>query len=124
MCKFEMPGLGSVASISARQKQSEFFYSFTSFLSPSTIYHYQFGEKDGALSVFRYSSASNLFLMHHREATFNNFDPADYVTEQVFYPSKDGTKIPMFIVHKKSLVRDGNSPTYLYGYGMPLFLSN
>eukprot|EP01127_Copromyxa_protea_P008740 TRINITY_DN2006_c0_g1_i1.p1 TRINITY_DN2006_c0_g1~~TRINITY_DN2006_c0_g1_i1.p1 ORF type:complete len:733 (-),score=177.81 TRINITY_DN2006_c0_g1_i1:54-2252(-) len=103
--QFEMPGLGSVASISAKHDHKEFFYSFTSFLAPSTIYHYQFTEDgEGKLSTFR-------------EATFKNFDPNDYVTEQVFYPSKDGTKIPMFIVHKKSLVRDGNNPTYLYGYG-------
>jgi len=106
--KFDMPGLGSVSSISGRKKYSEFFYSFTSFLSPSTLYHFQFdkegGGADGTLSVFR-------------EATFNNFNPDDYIASQVFYSSEDGTKIPMFLVHKKSLKKDSSNPVYLYGYG-------
>jgi len=90
------------------KKKDEVFFAHTSFLSPSTIFRFQFSspedQKGGEVTIFR-------------NTTFEGFDQNLYSTTQVFYPSKDGTKIPMFIVHKKSMKLDGNNPTYLYGYG-------
>lgn len=97
----ELPALGSIAGISGRREDDAFFYAFTSFAYPTTIYRYDV--EAGQSTVFR--------------APEIDFDPEDYAVEQVFYPSKDGTRIPMFIVHKKGLARDGQNPTYLYGYG-------
>ncbi len=77
------------------------FYAFTSFLYPTTIFHYDF--KTGTSSVFK--------------APAVDFDPSGYETRQVFYRSRDGTRIPMFITHKKGIALDGSNPTYLYGYG-------
>ncbi len=77
------------------------FYTFTSFTYPSTIY--KFDPAAGASEVFRRPEVK--------------FDPSAYETKQVFYPSKDGTKVPMFIVHKKGLALDGKNPTFLYAYG-------
>ncbi len=97
----ELPTLGSVYGISGRPQDSEMFITFASFLYPPTIFRYNF--KDGTMSVFRKAPI--------------NFNVNDFVTEQVFYPSKDGTKVPMFITHKKGLKSDGSNPTILYGYG-------
>ncbi|HVH09375.1 MAG TPA: prolyl oligopeptidase family serine peptidase [Gemmatimonadales bacterium] len=99
--ELELPTLGSVTAISGERKDTEMFYAFTSFLYPTTIFRYDF--PTGATSVFK--------------APAIDFDPAGYETEQVFYTSKDGTRVPMFLTHKKGLVRDGSHPTYLYGYG-------
>src|SRR2546425_3207332 len=77
------------------------FYAFTSFLYPTTIFRYDF--KTGETSVFK--------------APEIDFDPSGYETTQVFYPSKDGTRVPMFVTHRKGLRLDGSNPTYLYGYG-------
>src|SRR6059058_1323070 len=77
------------------------FYAFTSFLYPTTIFRYDFAS--GATSVFK--------------APQIDFDPSGYETKQVFYTSKDGTRVPMFITHRKGLKLDGANPTYLYGYG-------
>jgi prolyl oligopeptidase len=96
-----LPTLGTVGGLSGKTKDTEMFFSFTSFLYPTTIYRYDFINE--ALSVFR-------------KPTFD-FDPSRYVTKQVFYPSKDGTKIPMFITHKKGLSLNGENPTLLNGYG-------
>ncbi len=96
-----LPTLGTVGSISGERKDSEMFYAFTSFLYPTTIFRYDFTA--GATSVFN--------------APKIDFDPAGYETEQMFYTSKDGTRVPMFITHKKGLTLDGSHPTYLYGYG-------
>ena len=96
-----LPGIGSVDVIQGRQGDDEMFYSFTSFLNPTTIY--RFDLKSRRNEVFR--------------APKVDFDPNLYETRQVFYNSKDGTRIPMFITAKKGLVLDGNNPTLLYAYG-------
>ncbi len=97
----ELPGIGTVVGFHGRQTDSETFYWFSGFALPGTVY--QFDVESGKASVFRQPAV--------------NFDPDHYVTTQVFYPSKDGTPIPMFISHKRGLEIDGNTPTYLYGYG-------
>ena len=100
----DLPGLGSVMGFGGRRDDAETFFAFTSFTTPDTIYRYDV--VTGESTIFRRPAVK--------------FDPADYVTEQVFYPSRDGTRIPMFISYKKragSLPRDGSTPTYLYGYG-------
>jgi len=99
--QLELPTLGSIGGISGERKDDEMFYAFTSFLYPTTIFRYDF--KTGATSVFK--------------APTIDFDPSRYETKQVFYASKDGTRVPMFITHKKGLRLDGSNPTYLYGYG-------
>jgi prolyl oligopeptidase len=95
------PGLGTASGFGGKPYDTETFYAYTSFTTPPTIYRYDV--KTGETkAVF---------------APKVDFKPADYTTEQVFFPSKDGTNIPMFISYKKGLVRDGNNPTVLYGYG-------
>uniref|UniRef100_A0A9J8AI76 Prolyl endopeptidase n=1 Tax=Cyprinus carpio carpio TaxID=630221 RepID=A0A9J8AI76_CYPCA len=96
--------VGSIVGFTGRKKDSEIFYSFTSFLSPAIIYHCDLTKEPLQPHVFR-------------EVTVKGFSPADYQTTQVFYPSKDGTQIPMFIVHKKGIELDGSHPAFLYGYG-------
>ncbi len=96
-----LPTLGSVGAVSGERKDDQMFFAFTSFLYPTTIFRYDF--KTGQSSVFKTPTI--------------DFDPSGYETEQVFYRSKDGTRVPMFITHKKGLKRDGANPTYLYGYG-------
>jgi prolyl oligopeptidase len=97
----DLPGVGTAVGFTGEQDDTETFYAFTSFTSPATIYRYDM--KSGESSVFR--------------APKLKFDPAQYETKQVFYSSKDGTKVPMFIVHKKGLELNGRNPTLLYGYG-------
>jgi len=97
----DLPGIGSVAGFGGEPEDSETFYSFTSFTQPTTIYRYHVATNQS--TVFR---APELC-----------FDPADYVTEQVFYASKDGTRVPMFISHQRGLKPNANTPVYLYGYG-------
>ncbi|MDR0835348.1 MAG: S9 family peptidase, partial [Tannerella sp.] len=94
------PTFGSVG-FSGDKDDREVFYSFTSFTFPSTIYKFDLE-----------NNKSEKYL-----APEIKFNAEDYVTEQVFYPSKDGTKIPMFLTYKKGLVKDGANPVYLYGYG-------
>ncbi|HEY9750224.1 MAG TPA: prolyl oligopeptidase family serine peptidase [Allocoleopsis sp.] len=96
-----LPGIGSAGGFGGRREDTETFYSFTSFTTPPTIYRYDM--VSGESSIFRQPNVA--------------FDPDDYETKQVFYTSKDGTQVPMFITHKKGLQLDGNNPTYLYGYG-------
>src|SRR2546421_1908775 len=96
-----LPALGTVGSITGERRDAEMFYAFTSFLYPTTIFRYEF--KTGTSSVFK--------------APQIDFDPSGYETQQVFYTSKDGTRVPMFITHRKGLKLDGSNPTYLYGYG-------
>ncbi len=97
----ELPTIGSVAGISGKPEDSEMFFNFTSFLYPTTSFRYDF--KSGKLLLFRKSEV--------------DFDPSGFETKQVFYKSKDGTKVPMFITHKKGLKLNGGNPTLLYGYG-------
>src|SRR6184192_3199353 len=96
-----LPALGTVGSITGERPDAEMFYAFTSFLYPTTVFRYDF--KTGTSSVFK--------------APQIDFDPSGYETQQVFYTSKDGTRVPMFITHRKGLKLDGSNPTYLYGYG-------
>ena len=95
------PGIGSAEGFGGKATDKETFYSFTGFTTPTTIYRYDM--TTGKSTVFRQPKV--------------DFNPADYETKQVFYKSKDGTKVPMFITHRKGLKLDGNNPTYLYGYG-------
>ncbi len=97
----ELPGIGSAGGFGGKRFDKETFYSYSSYNAPPTIYHYNM--ETGISRVFRKADV--------------DFEPNDYEVKQVFYPSKDGTKIPMFIVHKKGIVLDGNNPTLLYGYG-------
>ncbi|MGJ7916726.1 prolyl oligopeptidase family serine peptidase [Massilia sp. LXY-6] len=96
-----LPGIGSVSGFGGKQGDTETFFSFTGFTTPTTIYRVDM--KSGASTVFRQPKVA--------------FDPAGYETRQQFYTSRDGTKVPMFIVSKKGLKLDGSNPTYLYGYG-------
>ncbi|MBW4654583.1 MAG: prolyl oligopeptidase family serine peptidase [Kaiparowitsia implicata GSE-PSE-MK54-09C] len=96
-----LPGIGSAGGFSGKRDDTETFYSFTSFTVPNTIYHYNMVTGESTL---------------YRQAEVE-FDPGDYATSQVFYPSKDGTRIPMFIIHKKGIELNGRNPTLLYGYG-------
>jgi prolyl oligopeptidase len=100
--ELELPGLGSVVGFSGRRRDKETFYGFTSFTSPGTIFRYDL--TTGRSTVFR-------------EPRIKGFDPTTYETKQVFFTSRDGTRVPMFITHKKGLKLDGSSPAYLFGYG-------
>jgi prolyl oligopeptidase len=97
----ELPGIGSAGGFNGKRDDSETFYSFTSFTVPNRIYRYSFA-----------TGESKLF----REPTIP-FNPEAYETQQVFYPSQDGTPIPMFITAKKGLDLNGENPVLLYGYG-------
>jgi prolyl oligopeptidase len=97
----EFPGLGTASGFLGKRKDRQTFYAFASFTTPSTIYRYDVAT--GKSTVWRRPELK--------------FDPGDYETTQVFYESKDGTKIPMFLSHKKGLKPDGSNPTLLYGYG-------
>jgi prolyl oligopeptidase len=99
--EIKLPGIGSVSGFGGKQGDTETFFSFTGFTTPTTIYRLDM--KSGASTVFRQPKVA--------------FNPADYETRQQFYTSRDGTKVPMFIVSKKGLKLDGSNPTYLYGYG-------
>lgn len=96
--------VGTVSGVSCKKKHSEFFYKFTSFTTPGIIYHCDLNDQNPEPKVFR-------------EVEVKGIRPDDYQTRQVFYPSKDGTKIPMFLVHAKGLKNDGTHPVFLYGYG-------
>jgi prolyl oligopeptidase len=100
--EIELPGLGSASGFGGNADDSAVFYSFTSFTYAPTIFRYEIAS--GRSEVFR-------------SVAIEGYDPAAYETQQVFYASKDGTKIPMFLVHAKGLARDGENPTLLYGYG-------
>jgi prolyl oligopeptidase len=96
-----LPGIGSAGGFGGKRHDTETFYAYTSFTAPNTIYRYSM--VTGESSIYRQPNV--------------DFNPDNYETKQVFYASKDGTQVPMFITHKKGLQLDGNNPTYLYGYG-------
>ena len=96
-----LPGIGSAEGFGGKRGDIETFYSFTSFTVPGTIYRLNL--VSGESEIFREPRV--------------DFKPDDYETKQVFFPSKDGTRIPMFITHKKGLALDGSAPALLYGYG-------
>jgi prolyl oligopeptidase len=96
-----LPGIGTVASITGRADESEIFYNFTSFIFPTANFQYDLGQRTGRLY----------------QAPTVAFDPSPFETRQIFYSSKDGTKIPMFITAKKGLKLYGANPTLLYAYG-------
>lgn len=97
----DLPGIGTAGGFAGRRSDTETFYSFSSFATPPTIYRYDL--LTGTSKLLRQSKVK--------------FDPAAYEVQQVFYPSKDGTKIPLFITSKKGLKKDGSNPVLLYGYG-------
>jgi prolyl oligopeptidase len=98
----ELPGPGVAGGFGGQRDASDVFYTFNSLTTPPTIYRYEIATKSS--SVFR-------------QPKVPGYDATRYETKQVFYPSKDGTRIPMFIVHRKGLKLDGNNPTLLYAYG-------
>lgn len=100
-----LPGIGSVTSFSGRRKDSEYFFTFTGFTEPGAIYRADAQSPEKKPSLYR------------RIELQCDFKADDFETSQQFYLSKDGTRIPMFIVHKKGIKLDGNNPTLLYGYG-------
>jgi prolyl oligopeptidase len=96
-----LPGLGAVDGLRGRSDENETFYTFSSFTTPGTVYRLDIANRD--VTIFRKPDLA--------------FNPDDYVTDQVFYESKDGTLVPLFLSHRKDIEIDGDVPTYLYGYG-------
>jgi len=99
--KVDLPGLGTASGFGAKKEDGYFFYTYTSYIYPPTIFRYDIAS--GKSSVYKKSAAK--------------FNPEEYESRQVFYPGKDGTKVPMFITYKKGIKLDGNNPTMLYAYG-------
>lgn len=99
--KMELPGIGTIGGLSAEKGDNLAFFSFSSFTTPSSIYKYDLANHESEL--YRQSNV--------------DFNPDAYETRQVFFTSKDGTRVPMFIVHKKGLKLNGKNPVLLYGYG-------
>ncbi len=99
--RIEPPGLGTITGPQGRFDRPDVFYSFTSPLQPTTVY--RFDVATGASTPF--------------EPPKLTFDPLRYTTERLFAPSKDGTRVPMFVTRRKDLKKDGSNPTMLYGYG-------
>ncbi|MGZ8550974.1 MAG: prolyl oligopeptidase family serine peptidase, partial [Chitinophagaceae bacterium] len=99
--EIQLPGLGTAAGFYAKKDEKELYYTFASYINPSTIYKLDIAV--GKTELYKQSKVQ--------------FKPGDYESRQVFYPSKDGTKIPMIITFKKGLVWDGKNPCLLYGYG-------
>jgi prolyl oligopeptidase len=99
--EIELPGIGTAGGFSGRTRDKETFYSFSSFTTPPSIYRFDLTTKQN--SLFKAPKVA--------------FDASPYETKQVFYTSKDGTKVPMFITGKKGIAMDGSNPTILYGYG-------
>ncbi len=97
----ELPGIGSAGGFGGQRADTETFYSYSSYNAPPTIYRYDM--KSGSSSLFRQAKVK--------------FDPSTIEVKQIFYNSKDGTRVPMFIVHKKGLKLNSKNPTLLYGYG-------
>lgn len=96
-----LPGLGTASGFSGKMEEKELYYTFTSYIYPPTIFKYNI--ETGKSDVYKKAGVK--------------FDPSQYESKQVFYQSKDGTKIPMILTYKKGLVLNGRNPTLLYGYG-------
>ncbi len=96
-----LPGLGSAGGFNGQRADTETFYAFLSFIEPPTIYRYDV--RSGASTVFKQPQLK--------------FNAADFETRRVFVTSKDGTKVPMFVTHRRGMKLDGNNPTIMYGYG-------
>jgi prolyl oligopeptidase len=101
VCDIELATLGAASGFGGAKDATETFYSLSTYTAPPTVYRYDLAT--GTSTIFNRPTVA--------------FNPDDYVTEQVFYTSKDGTQVPMFIVHKKGLKLNGKNPTLLYGYG-------
>ena len=99
--EIQLPGLGSAGGFRGKKEDKQLFYTFTSFLYPNAIFKYDIE-----------SGTSTPFFVADLQ-----FNPEDYEEKQVFYTSKDGTQVPMFLVHKRGLSLDSSHPTYLYAYG-------
>ncbi len=99
--KIELPGLGTAGGFGGKREDKDFYYVFTNYTQPATIYHYDIASAKS--DVYKRSKVV--------------FNPDEFTSTQVFYPSKDGTEIPMIITHKKGLQKNGQNPTMLYGYG-------
>ncbi|MBT0810028.1 S9 family peptidase [Litoribacter ruber] len=97
----DLPGIGSAGGFSAKEDDEHLYYSFTSYITPGTIYKYEIESGESELHI-------------KPDVKFN---AEDYESKQVFFTSKDGTKVPMIITHKKGLELDGSNPTLLYAYG-------
>ena len=101
LADLELPPLGTVAGLGGKRSANETFYTFTNYITPPTVYRLNL--TDNTAKPWRQPKLA--------------FDPSDFVTERVFYKSKDGTHIPMILSHKKGLERNGKLPTLLYAYG-------
>jgi len=96
-----LPGLGTAKGFHSKSFEKELFYTFTSYVYPATI--------------FNYSVVTGQSEMYRKSGV--DFESSDYVSERIFFTSKDGTQVPMIITYKKGLIKDGNNPTVIYGYG-------
>ncbi len=99
--EIKLPGLGSASGFGSKKDENTVYFSFTNYVTPSTLY--SLDSKKGEIQLYEQPKV--------------NFNPSDYESKQVFYTSKDGTKVPMMITHKKGIVLNGKNPTNLYGYG-------
>ena len=97
----ELPGVGSAGGFGAKKEEKELYYSFTNYVTPGSIYKYDI--ENGTSELYRKPSI--------------DFNPENYESKQIFFTSKDGTKVPMIITHKKGVELNGKNPTILYGYG-------
>ncbi|UYQ91321.1 prolyl oligopeptidase family serine peptidase [Chitinophaga horti] len=99
--EIQLPGLGTASGFGGKKEDAQFFYTYTSFVAPATIYKYDI--TSGKSDVYKRPEAK--------------FDATQYETKQVFFTSKDGSRVPIFLSYKKGLKQDGNTPVLLYGYG-------
>src|SRR5690606_19597751 len=99
--EIELPGVGSAGGFGGKKEEKEFYFSFTNYNTPG--------------SIFKYGVDSGEYELYWKPQI--DFNPGDYESQQVFFTSKDGTKVPMIITFKKGMERDGKNPTMLYGYG-------
>jgi hypothetical protein len=104
--QFTVPDVESISGLTSRNEDTSFFFSFSSFLYPVIIFSVDLLDQD-------LQNQATAF----RQMVLSGFDASFFQTKQVFFTSKAGTKVPMFIVHRKDLVLDGTNPTWLYGYG-------